>query len=127
MNNNIQSNEEEKKSFNFQMDKHGFYIDPYVRKLFQLSKTEFYFFLQKLLGCFIFRGKKGIAFKFYNKLLYEFKQKIKKNQYLYIELHKVFNKILPYFDASPRKIGRRSIQIIPSVAKGNRRFALMLK
>lgn len=88
-----------------------------------LKKNEFNFFLNKFFGSLISRGKKGLAVKMFNEILFNFKAKFKSDPF--IELHKALNNLIPILSSTQKKMGK-IYHAVPSLAVGKRRFVIML-
>lgn len=88
-----------------------------------LKKDEFNFFLNKFFGSLISRGKKGLAIKLFNKIIFNFKTKFKSDPF--IELHKALNNLIPILSSTQKKMGK-IYHAVPSLAVGKRRFVIML-
>jgi ribosomal protein S7 len=88
-----------------------------------LKKNEFNYFLNKFFGSLISRGKKSVAIKMFNQILFNFKAKFKKDPF--IELHKAINNLIPILSSTQKKIGK-IYHAVPSLAVGNRRFVVMI-
>jgi len=88
-----------------------------------LKKNEFNFFLNKFFGSLISRGKKGIAMRMFNDILWNFKEKFKSDPF--IELHKAINNLIPVLSSTQKKMGK-IYHAVPSLAVGKRRFVIMI-
>lgn len=91
-----------------------------------LQNREFISFLNRFKCSLISKGKKSIAFKMFNKILLNFKQRFGTSPI--VELHKAINNILPLLSVSYRKkLGKnKGVHIFPALALGDRRFIIML-
>jgi len=88
-----------------------------------IEDKEFYFFLKKFVGSFVFRGNKARAFKMYDEILYILKKTLKKEPL--VVLHDVFLKLVPLFSIAYKRVGSR-YQPVPRFANKNVRIVLMI-
>jgi len=93
------------------------------RYILGLNDSEFEFFLSKFYGSLISRGRKGYAIKLFNKILVNFKTKLKKDPF--IELRKALDNLIPILMSTQKRVGK-VYQAVPKLAVGNKRFVVML-
>jgi len=87
-----------------------------------VEDKEFYIFLKKFVGSFIFRGNKSRAMKMFDEILYGLKCKFNKDP-IFI-LYAVFKKLVPIFAIAYKRVGNK-YQPVPKFASKNVRVVLM--
>jgi ribosomal protein S7 len=88
-----------------------------------VEDKEFYFFLKKFFGSFIFRGNKSRAVKMIDEIIFRMKKAIRKDP-VHI-FHRIFKKLVPVFSITYKRVGNR-YQPIPKFASKNIRVVLMI-
>lgn len=88
-----------------------------------LSDAQFQFFLTKLCGTMISRGRKDYAIKMFDKILFNFKKHFNKDPF--IDLRIAIDNLIPILSSTQKKIGK-VYHSVPKLATGNRRFVIML-
>lgn len=88
-----------------------------------LSDSQFEFFLTKLCGTMISRGRKNYAIKMFDKILFNFKKHFKRDPF--DDLRISINNLIPILSSTQKKIGK-VYHSVPKLATGNRRFVIML-
>jgi len=91
--------------------------------LLALTDSQFEFFLTKLCGSLISRGRKDYALKLFDRILLNFKKHFKKDPF--IDLRKSIENLIPVLTSTQKKIGK-AYHSVPKLAFGNRRFVIML-
>lgn len=91
--------------------------------LLALNDSQFEFFLIKLCGSLISRGRKNYAMKLFDKILFDFKKHFHKDPF--IDLRKSIDNLIPVLTSTHKKIGK-VYHSVPKLAFGNRRFVIML-
>jgi len=95
------------------------------RALYSLivAEKEFWRFLQKFVGLFIYRGNKARAVKFIDKLLHGLKRELGRDPM--VVLYLVYLKLFPLFSITYRRMGNR-YQPVPKLAAKSVRCVLVL-
>ena len=88
-----------------------------------VENKEFYTFLRKFFGSFIFRGNKSRAMKMFDEIMYKLKKILRKDP-VYV-LYNIFKKLIPIFSIAYKRVGNR-YQPIPKFANKNVRVVLMI-
>lgn len=88
------------------------------------TRSDFIIFLRKYKNLMLFRGKSSLSYRFFEKILIEFKNKYKVAPHIYI--YKAIYNLVPLFGFLKRKIGFK-IKSYPALINSNKRKMLLLK
>jgi len=88
-----------------------------------VENKEFYFFLKKFFGSFVFRGNKSRAIKMIDEIIFRLKKVIRRDP-VHI-FYRIFKKLVPIFSIAYKRVGNR-YQPIPKFASKNVRIVLMI-
>lgn len=88
-----------------------------------VERKEFFVFIRKFVGLLISKGNKSRAINMFDDILYFIKRKLKKNPI--VILYIVFQKLVPVFSISYKRVGNR-YQPVPGLASKNMRIVLIL-
>jgi ribosomal protein S7 len=88
------------------------------------TRNDYIIFLRKYKNLLLFRGKSSLSYKFFEKVLIEFKKKYKVAPF--ISIYKAIYNLAPLFGFLKRKIGYK-IKSYPALINSNKRKMLLLK